>query len=51
MYIGCYVCVDDCDWNAWLQESYLINENERKSIMCDLTNIEILFCNLKLMIY
>jgi len=34
------VVVGDCDWNAWFQKSYLINENERKSIMCDLTNIQ-----------
>jgi hypothetical protein len=48
-----YIVVDIiCDWNAWLQslpkkkkciQSHLIYENEKKSIVCDLTNIKNLF--------
>jgi len=32
-----------CDWYAWLQESCLIQENERNSIVCDLSNIFYIF--------
>jgi hypothetical protein len=40
-----------CDWNAWLKESCLIYDNEKKSIVGDLSNIKIDFFNLKSMIY
>jgi hypothetical protein len=34
-----YIVVVLYDWNAWLY-SYLFHENVRKSIMCDLSNIQ-----------